>query len=91
MNLKHVSPVSNETEPTGKPGFYAPSEEPNEPVPQIYKRGWDSETPHAFAISKTLDEVEQMYPGREVVGEPEIIETDEHKEANEYLVKVLVL
>ncbi len=92
MSLKVVSPDSNENEPSEKPGFFSPSAADEEkPSPTIYKRGWDSDTPHAFAISKTLDEVAKYFPNQEVIGEPEIIETDEHKEANEYLVKVLVL
>ncbi len=92
MNLKVVSPDSNENEPNEKPGFFSASTtDESTPSPTIYKRGWDSDTPHAFAISKTLDEVSKQFPDQEVVGEPEIIETDEHKEANEYLVKVLVL
>lgn len=63
------------------------------PVPVSYKRGWSSKThtDRNKAIKDTIAEVRKLYPGREIVGDPEIIESDEHKKANEYLVKVLVL
>lgn len=59
------------------------------PVPQIYKRGWPDSTPHDEAIKKTLDEVRRLYPDQAVMGDPEIVQTEEHKKAGEYLVKVL--
>lgn len=91
MNLKPVSPVSNENDQSDKPGFYVSNEDQTEPTPQIYKRGWKKKVPVEKAITDTLTEVARLYPEQEVIGEPEIIETDEHTKANEYLVKVLVL
>jgi hypothetical protein len=92
VNLKRVSPVSNENDRSEKPGFYVQGEEElSAPTPQSYKRGWGKSVPVEDAIKDTVAEVARLYPGQQVIGEPEIIETDEHKEANEYLVKVLVL
>lgn len=78
-----------------KPGFHVlnvtdpASDEP--PVPAIYKRGWHTSVPTAEAIPATLAEVEKLYPGRTVVDDPEIVQTPEHAENDEYLVKVLIL
>jgi hypothetical protein len=71
-----------------KPGY--PSLNGNDqPVPQIYKRGWPDTKPHDEAIAETIAEVQELYPEQTIVGEPEIIATEEHKENGEYLVKVL--
>lgn len=61
------------------------------PVPVSYKRGWSADTDQSKAIEDTIAEVRKLYPGRELFGDPEIIQSDAHKEANEYLVKILVL
>lgn len=61
------------------------------PVPVSYKRGWPDKTDHDKAIKNTIAEVTKLYPGREIVGDPEIIQSDEHKKNHEYLVKLLVL
>lgn len=77
-----------------KPGFpdLSASDPLNDtPVPVSYKRGWSTDTDQSRAIQDTLTEVARLYPGREVFGEPEIIQTDEHRDANEYLVKILIL
>lgn len=78
-----------------KPGFpdLSASDPANDspPVPVSYKRGWKKNVDRTKAIQDTRAEVERLYPGRTIVGEPEIIETEEHKKANEYLVKILVL
>jgi len=82
---------------TSKPGFpdLSASDPANDtpPVPVVYKRGWSTKTnkDRNKAIKDTIAEVEKLYPGRTLVGDPEIIETDEHKKANEYLVKVRIL
>lgn len=73
-----------------KPGY--PSSNANDgPTPQSYKRGWPSEKPRDEAIRETIEEVNRLYPEQTIIGEPEIIETEEHIENGEYLVKVLAV
>ena len=62
-----------------------------EPEPQIIKHGWPEDKPMPEAIAETIDYVKRTYPDQEIVGEPEIIQTEEHKANGEYLVKVLSL
>lgn len=72
-----------------KPGFPNSNEGNSGPVPQSYKRGWPDTTPHDEAIQETIAEVKELFPEQTIVGEPEIIATNEHIENGEYLVKVL--
>lgn len=61
-----------------------------EPVPVIYKRGWPESTDRDKAIQDTLTEVGKLYPGREVISS-EIVQSEEHVEAGEFLVKLSIL
>lgn len=71
-----------------KPG-YPNSNENDGPAPQSYKRGWPDTKPQDEAIAETIAEVKELYPEQTIVGEPEIIATEEHIENGEYLVKIL--
>lgn len=72
-----------------KPGYLNSNERDDGPVPQSYKRGWPDTTPHDEAIRKTIEEVNELFPEQTIVGEPEIIATEEHIENGEFLVKIL--
>lgn len=77
-----------------KPGFpdLSVSDPANDtPVPVSYKRGWPDDTDRGKAIQDTITEVNRLYPGRELFGDPEIIQSEAHKEANEYLVWIRIL
>lgn len=71
-----------------KPGYVSLN---GEPAPQVIKHGWPDTTPRDEAIRDTIAYVHENFPGQEIIGEPEIIQNEEHKEAGEYLVKVLAL
>lgn len=71
---------------TSKPVFPSLN---GEPEPQIIKHGWPDDKPHAEAIAETIEYVKLTFPDQEIVGEPEIIQNEEHKANGEYLVKVL--
>lgn len=81
MNSKPGFPDLSASDPT--------SDTP--PVPVSYKRGWSDDTDRDKAIQDTIAEVEKLYPGRSIIGDPEIIQSEEHEKNHEYLVKVLVL
>jgi hypothetical protein len=80
VNLKPGFPDLNASDPATE----------SEPVPQSYKRGWPDSTPTVEAIAETLEEVKRLYPGHDILSY-EYIQTEEHKEAGEYLIKVLAV
>ncbi len=95
---------SNENLPTSvvnvansKPGFLdlngiePTPNDPTAPAPVVYKRGWKNAVKKDVAISNTLKEVAKNYPGRTIMGDPEIVESDDHRKNGEYLVKVLIV
>ena len=73
-----------------KPGSVSLNDDA-ENTPQIIKHGWPDTKDYAEAVAETLAYVAENFPGTVVVAEPEIIQSEEHKAAGEYLVKILAL
>lgn len=80
MSSKPGFPDSNATDPATETA----------PVPQSYKHGWPDTTDRDRATQDTIDKFRELHPDATIIS-AEIVYTEAHKEAGEFLVKLLAL